>query len=124
MNQLDYNIFDLGNVTLLSGKKLLNAKLAYKTYGSLNKDSSNVILLPTFYTGTHKRNEGFFGTNRAINPDKHFIISINLFGNGLSSSPTNAEKEQQGSNFPIITFPGNLGDKETLVAAWKLMESH
>ena len=86
MENIDYRIFDLGNIVLKSGEKLLNAKLAYKTYGSLNKDSSNVILLPTFYTGTHKRNEGFFGNNRAINPDKHFIISINLFGNGLSSS--------------------------------------
>ena len=79
MNQNDYKIFDLGNIALLSGEKLLNAKLAYKTYGVLNKDRSNVILLPTFYTGTHKRNEGFFGENRAINPEKHFIISINMF---------------------------------------------
>ena len=68
MNKIDYNIFELGDVTLLSGKILLNAKLAYKTYGSLNEEKSNVILLPTFYTGTHKRNEGFFGNNRAINP--------------------------------------------------------
>ena len=82
MDQKDYKIFDLGNITLLSGEKLLNAKLAYKTYGALNKDRSNVILLPTFYTGTHKRNEGFFGPDRAMNPNKHFIISINLFGNG------------------------------------------
>ena len=79
MDKNDYKIFNLGNVTLLSGEKLLNAKLAYKTYGSLNNDKSNVILLPTFYTGTHERNKGFFGTNRAINPEKHFIISISIF---------------------------------------------
>ena len=71
MNKIDYNILQLGDVTLLSGEILLNAKLAYKTYGSLNQDKSNVILLPTFYTGTHERNEGFFGVNRAINPKKH-----------------------------------------------------
>ena len=93
MNNIDYEIYNLGNVELLSGEILLSAKLAYKTYGSLNSDKSNVIILPTFYTGTHNRNEGFFGTNRAINPEKHFIISINLFGNGLSTSPTNAEKD-------------------------------
>ena len=66
MDQKDYKIFDLGNITLLSGEKLLNAKLAYKTYGSLNNDYSNVILLPTFYTGTHKRNEGFFDMKNSI----------------------------------------------------------
>ena len=31
MNEIDYKIFNLGNVNLLSGKKLLNTKLAYKT---------------------------------------------------------------------------------------------
>ena len=108
MNKIDYNIFQLGDVTLLSGEVLLNAKLAYKTYGSLNHDKSNVILLPTFYTGTHERNEGFFGVNRAINPEKHFIISINMFGNGLSSSPSNAPPSQKGPSFPAITLWDNV----------------
>ena len=102
------NKYELGDIELLSGETLLSAKLAYKTYGALNSDKNNVILLPTFYTGTHKRNEGFFGTNRAINPEKHFIISINLFGNGLSTSPSNADKKQRGSKFPTITLWDNI----------------
>ena len=48
MNNIDYEIYNLGNVELLSGEILLSAKLAYKTYGSLNSDKSNVIILPTF----------------------------------------------------------------------------
>ena len=102
------NKYELGDIELLSGETLLSAKLAYKTYGALNSDKNNVILLPTFYTGTHKRNEGFFGANRAINPEKHFIISINLFGNGLSTSPSNADKKQRGSKFPTITLWDNI----------------
>ena len=102
------NNYELGDIELLSGETLLSAKLAYKTYGALNSDKNNVILLPTFYTGTHKRNEGFFGTNRAISPEKHFIISINLFGNGLSTSPSNADKKQRGSKFPTITLWDNI----------------
>ena len=41
----DYEIFDLGDVKLFSGKILKSAKLTYKTYGSLNKkfDSSQNI---------------------------------------------------------------------------------
>ena len=102
------NNYELGDIELLSGETLLSAKLVYKTYGALNSDKNNVILLPTFYTGTHKRNEGFFGVNRAINPEKHFIISINLFGNGLSTSPSNADKKQRGSKFPTITLWDNI----------------
>ncbi|MDC0408463.1 hypothetical protein OAM36_02850, partial [Candidatus Pelagibacter sp.] len=89
-----YEKFKLGNIKLLSGKILKSAELAYKTYGTLNKSGSNVIILPTFYTGSHIRNEGFIGKNRALNPNKYFIISINMFGNGFSSSPNNSTKDQ------------------------------
>jgi len=110
-----YQEFNLGNVKLLSGKILKSAKLVYKTYGKLNEDSSNVIVLPTFYTGTHIRNEGFMGKNRAINPDKYFIISINMFGNGLSSSPSNAIKSQRGSKYPEITLWDNIYCQHKLI---------
>ena len=79
----NFNKFELGNIKLLSGKILKSARLVYKTYGTLNKKKSNVVLLPTFYTGTHIRNEGFIGKNRVLNPNKYFIISINMFGNGF-----------------------------------------
>ena len=115
MNKTDYSTFDLGNINLLSGKKLINAKIAYKTYGSLNKEKSNVFLLPTFYTGTHIRNEGFFGNNRAINPNKHFIISVNLFGNGYSSSPSNTPSPQDGAKFPEISLWDNIASQHKLI---------
>ena len=110
-----YEKFNLGNIKLLSGKILNSAQLVYKTYGKLNKDHSNVIILPTFYTGSHVRNEGFIGKNRAINPNKYFIISINMFGNGLSSSPTNAVKNQKGSKFPTITLWDNIYCQHKLI---------
>ena len=111
----DYQEFNLGNIKLLSGKILKSAQLIYKTYGKLNKDHSNVIVLPTFYTGTHIRNEGFIGKNRAINPNKYFIISINMFGNGFSTSPSNTIKLQRGSQFPEITLWDNIYCQHKLI---------
>tara|TARA_B100000579_G_scaffold371048_1_gene333407 strand:- start:4822 stop:5832 length:1011 start_codon:yes stop_codon:yes gene_type:complete len=111
----NFEKFKLGNIKLLSGKILKSAQLVYKTYGSLNKKKSNVVILPTFYTGTHVRNEGFIGKKRALNPNKYFIISINMFGNGLSSSPTNAEKTQKGSKFPILTLWDNIYCQHKLI---------
>ena len=108
MSKKEDKVYNLGNVKLLSEHVLKSASLVYQTYGVLNRNKDNVILLPTFYTGTHKRNEGFIGTNRAIDPSKYFIISINMFGNGLSSSPSNASHEQQGANFPPITLWDNV----------------
>ena len=115
MNEIDYEIFNLGDVKLLSGKILKSAKLAYKTYGSLNSNKDNVILLPTFYTGTHKRNEGFIGENRALDPKKYFIISINMFGNGLSTSPSNSVLSQIGPKFPSITLWDNISCQYKLI---------
>ena len=63
-----YNIYALGDVPLQSGSTLKNARLAYTTYGTLNSAGDNVVLLPTFYTGTHLRNEPLFGKGRAIDP--------------------------------------------------------
>jgi homoserine O-acetyltransferase len=110
-----YQEFNLGNVKLLSGKTLKSVKLVYQTYGKLNKNASNVIILPTFYTGNHIRNEGFIGKNRALNPNKYFIISINMFGNGLSSSPSNTIKSQYASQFPDVTLWDNIYCQHKLI---------
>lgn len=129
---MDYEVFELGDVSLQSGAVLPRARLAYKTYGRLNGARDNVILLPTFYTGTHVRNEGFFGTGRAIDPAKHFIVSVNLFGNGLSSSPSNTPTPFDGPRFPSTTLFDNVAcqyrlltevldvERIALVAGWSM----
>lgn len=107
--------YELGSVSLLSGECLQAAFLVYKTYGKLNESGDNVVVLPTFYTGSHPRNEGFFGIGRAIDPQKHFIVSINLFGNGLSSSPSNTPAPQDGPRFPTITLWDNIACQHKLL---------
>ena len=128
----EFQIFPLGDLPLLSGDVLKNAQLAYQTYGTLSPARDNVIVLPTFFTGTNSRNEGFFGSGRAIDPARHFIISPNLFGNGRSSSPSNIAAPQDGPRFPLVQMwdnvtaqhhliHGHLGiDRVALVAGWSM----
>lgn len=111
----EHSIFELGEVKLLSGEVLRSARLTYKTYGNLNSSCDNVILMPTFYTGTHVRNEGFFGSNRAINPNKHFVVSVDMFGNGLSSSPSNTPPPHDGPRFPLVTLWDNVACQHKLL---------
>ncbi len=111
----DHETFELGDVTLLSGAMLTAARLAYKTYGRLNRAGDNAVILPTFYTGTHVRNEGFFGPGRAIDPNRHFVVSINMFGNGLSSSPSNTAAPADGPRFPEVTLWDNVACQHRLV---------
>jgi len=111
----DYKTFALGNVPLQSGAVLNDAHLAYATYGTLNAAADNAVLLPTFYTGIHLRNQHLFGPGRAIDPARHFIVSVNLFGNGLSSSPSNASPTQAGPKFPHVTLFDNVACQHRLL---------
>jgi len=111
----DYSVFELGDLTLQSGATLRDAKLAYQTYGRLAPAGDNVIVLPTFYTGTHARNEGYFGPGRAMDPARHFIVSINLFGNGFSSSPSNTPAPHDGPRFPNVTLYDNIAAQHRLL---------
>jgi len=111
----DHAVFELGDVELQCGAHLQNARLAYKTYGELSPGCDNVVLLPTFFTGTHQRNEGFFGPDRAIDPARHFIVSVNLFGNGQSSSPSNMPAPLDGPRFPDVTLWDNVACQHRLL---------
>lgn len=51
MQSNDISIFNLGDIQLQRGATLKDAKLAYKTFGTMNADKSNVILYPTWFTG-------------------------------------------------------------------------
>jgi homoserine O-acetyltransferase len=113
--EMDYEVFHIENFELQSGAVLPDAQLAYKTYGQPNAAGDNVVVLPTFYTGTHLRNEGYFGPGRAIDPARHYVISINLFGNGISSSPSNTPAPLDAARFPHITLYDNVRAQHALL---------
>src|SRR6188472_3417620 len=50
---VDYELYELGDVTLQHGATLRGCKLAYKTYGELAPDKGNAIVYPTWYSGRH-----------------------------------------------------------------------
>ncbi len=112
---VDYEIFELGDVALQSGATLRGAKLAYKTYGTLNADKSNVIVYPTWYSGQHYDNEWLIGEGMALDPQNYFIIVPNMLGNGLSSSPSNMPPPYDRARFPQVTFYDNVAVQHRLV---------
>ena len=111
----DHEIFELGDVTLQSDATLPAARLAYKTWGALNANGDNAILMPTFYTGTHVRNEGYLERVPALDPACWFIVSVNMFGNGLSSSPSNTPPPCDGPRFPTVTLFDNVACQHRLL---------
>lgn len=104
----DYETFELGDFGLHKGGVLPRAQIAYKTYGSLSPSRDNAILFPTWFSSTHRNNEWLIGPGRALDPAHHFIICPNLFGNGLSSSPSNTPPPHDRMRFPLVTVLDNV----------------
>ena len=111
----DYDVFRLGDVVLQSGAVLGDAWLAYRSYGRLNEACDNCIVFPTYYTGTHRSNERLIGPGRALDSTRYFIVVPNLFGNGLSSSPSNMPTPFAGTRFPHVTVFDNVMCQHRLV---------
>jgi homoserine O-acetyltransferase/O-succinyltransferase len=104
-------VFDAGPVTLRSGEVLSNARLAYTVHGALNDAGDNAILLPTFYGGTHVDVTYLIGPEQALDPTQYCIVVPNLFGNGISSSPSTVS-----SAFPLVTIHDNVTVQHRLVS--------
>jgi len=113
--QAKAELFQLGDVTLQSGEVLQNAQLAYVTCGRLSPRGDNAVLFPTYYTGTHRENLAMVGPGRALDPELYFIVIVNLFGNGESSSPSN-HATQGRAKFPQVSLLDNVN------AHWRLLE--
>jgi len=128
----DYEVFNLGDVILQRGATLRDAKLAYKTYGTLNEEKSNAIVYPTWYSGRHWENEWLIGEGMALDPNEYFVIVPNMLGNGLSSSPSNTPPPYDKARFPNVTVHDNVAcqhklvtehfgiDKLVLVTGWSM----
>ncbi len=95
----------IGDLLLDSGETLQDCKVGYLTAGTLNADKSNVLLVPTWFTGA---SEGLLkyaviGPGKLIDTDRYFVIAVDALGNGVSTSPSNSAT-QAGSRFPLITI--------------------
>lgn len=101
-------VFDLGAFRLQSGDTLPNAKLSYETHGELNQGRDNVVVYPTWYGGRHSDNREFIGDGRALDSSEYFIVVPDMFGNGLSSSPSNTPAPFDRARFPLITPYDNV----------------
>lgn len=96
----DYHIFEADDVALQSGVVFPSLRLAYQTYGTLNAAKDNVIVYPTSFSAQHYDTEWLIQPGGILDPTSYFIVIPNLFGNGLSSSPSNSGE----TAFPDISY--------------------
>lgn len=102
------------------GKTINNFPLAYETYGSLNNQKDNAILVFHALTGDQyvtginpiTKKDGWWsyavGPGKSIDTNKYFIICANIIGGCMGSyGPGHQDPDAQkifGTNFPVITI--------------------
>ena len=105
---------------LESGRLLETYEIIYETYGELNEDKSNIILITHSLTGSHhaagyykgERKPGYWndliGDGKAIDTIKYFVIATNNIGSCFGStgpmSPMNKKGELYRLKFPVLTI--------------------
>ena len=121
-------------IKLDSGKELGPITLAYETYGVLNENKSNAILIlhalsgsahAAGYNDPGEKSPGwwdlYIGPGKAFNTDEYFIISSNVIsGCNGSTGPSSIDPETgkpYALSFPIITI-------NDMVRAQKILVEH
>jgi homoserine O-acetyltransferase len=82
-------VLSLGDLALQSGERIREAKLSWTAHGTLSAGRDNVIVYPTSYGAQHQGLEWAIGPDSLFDPERWFIVIPDMFGNGLSSSPSN-----------------------------------
>ena len=116
-----------------SGGRLPGVELAYKTYGELNADRSNAVLVCHALTGDqhvaspHPQSgkPGWWtqmvGPGRPIDLDRYFVICANVLGGCMGSTGSSSHDPVSGRvyglNFPVITIADMVRAQAELVAA-------
>ena len=134
MNEKFENIKKLivsNSLKLDCGKTIKNFPLAYETYGKLNSNKDNAILVfhaltgDQFVTGTNPitNKNGWWvtavGPGKAIDTNKYFVICANVIGGCMGSlGPRNINPETNqpyGLDFPVITIKDMVRAQESLL---------
>ena len=106
--------------TLESGETLPELSVAYETYGTLDRDRSNAILIchalsgDSHAAGYHEGNNkpGWWdiviGPGKALDTDRYFIICSNVLGGCKGTTGPSSinpdTKQPYGISFPVVTI--------------------
>lgn len=145
----NYNEFEIGDIVFLAqkeplklsnGAEISNFPIAYQTYGKLNEDKSNAILICHALTGdqyvastnpiTQKKGWWDFmvGEGKTIDTNKYFVICSNIMGGCMGSfGPKTIDpktNEPYGLNFPLITVHDMVQAQNLLIEHFGIKKLH
>ena len=128
--------FTNANFELASGSVLESFKIAFKTFGALNNNKSNAILICHALTGDQyvsghnpiTERDGWWsrmvGPDNPIDTNKFFVICSNVLGGCSGSTGPKQKKDNEdiiyGGSFPSITIKDMVSAQVKLIDALKI----
>jgi len=109
-------VASIGDLLLESGETLHDCEIGYRTAGTLNADKSNVVVFPTWFTGSSGDLIKYevIGPGKLADTDRYYVIVIDALGNGVSSSPSNSAR-QSGPRFPGVSIDDMVKSQHILL---------
>lgn len=127
MNHVEKKSFTVKDFTFECGKTLPEVTLGYETYGELNEDKSNVILVNHYFSASsHAAGkyspddpvpgywDDLIGPGKAVDTNKYFVISTDNIANVQANNPnviTTGPRsinpltgKRYGLDFPAFTY--------------------
>lgn len=112
-----------------SGFQLPEPTVAYQTWGRLNKNRNNAVLVCHALTGNTETDDwfdGLFGDGKTLDPNRHFIICANVLGScygttgPVSTNPDTGKPYQ--ADFPPVSVRDMVRLHQLLLDKLRLRE--
>src|SRR5215831_13438795 len=138
--------FTLPSYVTVGGKTIKGVKIGWESYGSLNTDKSNAILITHYFSGTshaagkYKVNgeagywDAIIGPGKPLDTDKYFILSsdtlVNLNAknpNVITTGPATINpltRKRYGRSFPIVAIRDFVNVQKALVESLGISKLH
>lgn len=89
----------------MNGAVILDCQIGYRTWGSLNAAHTNAVIVPSWLNGRSADLASLFGAGPSalIDTSRFFVVGVDAFGDGVSSSPSNSTR-QHGVAFPVFNM--------------------
>jgi homoserine O-acetyltransferase/O-succinyltransferase len=110
----ELQLASLGDFKLQSGELIRDCVIGYRTFGKLNNERSNAILVTSWASGTSEQLQSDIGAGKLLDSAKYYVIAVDALGNGVSSSPSNS-RLQPRMRFPRFTLRDTVNTQHELL---------